>query len=178
MFVWVAVTQQRLWYIWLLRICCLATVLVPFVSRPLPRNECCFRAVPLPRCFSGSTVHALSKYATTLRPQMFRMNVSPPSSRSKSKQNKKPTLSNREGACFLFGSFVDPEYGVCKFLRNAIGLCSTARRYNPRDLTLQERHRFGNTHTVWLFGCLASPYLVNGSDVTLRGLLYALRDSP
>jgi hypothetical protein len=33
-------------YSCLLRICCLATDMVPsFVSRPLPRNECCFRVV-------------------------------------------------------------------------------------------------------------------------------------
>jgi hypothetical protein len=78
----------------------------------------------------------------------------------------KPTISHRKGACFLFGPFVDPEYGVCIYLRNAIGYYPSARSYDPRDLTLQEGHRFASSHTVWLFACLGSPYLVNGSDGT------------
>jgi hypothetical protein len=39
-----AVTQQRLRYVCLLRICYLETDVPLFVLRPLPRNECCFRA--------------------------------------------------------------------------------------------------------------------------------------
>jgi hypothetical protein len=42
--VWEAVTQQPLWYICLLRICCLAVGILLFVLRPLLRNEC-FRAI-------------------------------------------------------------------------------------------------------------------------------------
>jgi hypothetical protein len=39
-------------YSFLLTICCLATDVVPLsVSRPLPRNECCFRAVRKQRLF-------------------------------------------------------------------------------------------------------------------------------
>jgi hypothetical protein len=36
------------------------------VKEPLPRNECCFRAVLCNGSFSGSTFLALSKYATIL----------------------------------------------------------------------------------------------------------------
>jgi hypothetical protein len=50
-------------YCCLLKICCLATdVVMLFVSRPLPRNESCFRAFARNGCFSGSIFLGLSKY--------------------------------------------------------------------------------------------------------------------
>jgi hypothetical protein len=60
--------------LFLLRICCLGTDVVPLsVSLSLPRNECCFRAVRKQRFFSGSTILALSKYATLIMMMMMMM---------------------------------------------------------------------------------------------------------